>query len=115
MLAEVRRLRKNGTRLPREKVGASQTYRGELVVFKRRDPWRNMLVPVAGLVGKDGDTYLLPPLDHVRITRWRGSDLVLVGLEDEGFRKDNREQLQAWWVRLVSDLDEQKTPQLAQA
>ena len=111
MLAEVRRLRKAGNRLSRDQVHAYPPYRGDLVVFKRSDPWRNALVPVAGLVAKDGDTYLLPPLDHVRIARWRGNDLVLVGLEDEGFRRENREQLQAWWVRLLTELNEQKTLQ----
>jgi hypothetical protein len=46
-------------------------------------------------------TYLLPPLDQARILRWRGRDLVVVGLEEVGSRKAPRVEVQAWWVRVV--------------
>lgn len=115
MLVDVRCLRKDGTRLSQDQIRSHPSRRGELVVFKRSDPWRNMMVPVAALLSKDGVTYLLPPLDHVRVARWRDKDLVLVGLEDTGTRRTNGEHLQAWWVKLLTEQDELKTPQLEQA
>ena len=75
--------------------------RGELIVFKRTDPWRGCMVPVASLVAADGVTYVLPPLDQVRIARWQGDDLVLIGLEERVNTKGLPPDLQSWWVRLV--------------
>jgi hypothetical protein len=103
MLADVRPLRQNGIRLPRERIDALPPVRGELLVFKRMDPWRNCSVPVASLVATDQVTYVLPPLDQVRIARWQGADLVLVGLEEAANIKGERPNLQSWWVHLVSD------------
>jgi len=44
----------------------------------------------------------LPALDQVRISRWSGANLVLVGVEHVGRQKQSRPQLQAWWVQLVT-------------
>jgi hypothetical protein len=110
MLAEVRPLRADGRRLPRERIAAAAPRCGELIVFKRHDPWRGCWIPVASLVAGDGTTYLLPPLDQVRIARWQGADLVLVGLEEQGNGRRETSQLQSWWVRLVSDPDPPRTP-----
>jgi hypothetical protein len=102
VLAEVRRLRRAGHRLARDEVVASAPLRGDLVVFKRSDPWRGGAVPVAALLGDDQVSYLLPPLDQVRIARWRGCDLLLVGLEDLSRRSaGGAPSLQSWWVRLL--------------
>ena len=101
MLAEVRALRYGGTRLSREHIRAATPRVGELTVFKRQDPWRGCWVPVASLVGDDLVTYLMPPLDQVRIARWQGIDMVLIGLEQQSLRSGEPHQLQAWWVRLV--------------
>jgi hypothetical protein len=60
MLAEVRALRCDGQRLPRERVGGTVPQRGKLTVLKRHDPWRGCWLPFASLVGDDGQTYLLP-------------------------------------------------------
>lgn len=109
MLADVRPLRQNGVRLPRERIDALPPVRGELLVFKRMDPWRNCSVPVASLVATDRITYVLPPLDQVRIARWQGSDLVLVGLEEARNAKGEQPNLQSWWVQLVSDRDQPRT------
>lgn len=109
MLADVRRLRFEGSQLPRERVHALTPVRGELIVFKRTDPWRGCIVPVASLVAADGETYVLPPLDQVRIARWQGQDLVLVGLEERANTKGEQPDLQSWWVRLVSDPDPPRT------
>ena len=78
-------------------------------MFKRTDPWRGCLVPVASLVAGDRVTYLLPPLDQVRIARWQGQDLVLVGLEERANTKGEPPDLQSWWVHLVSDQAPQRT------
>ena len=102
MLAEVRRLRSDGHCLPRERIDAVEPSRGELIVFKRTDPWRGCTVPVASLVAADGVTYVLPPLDQVRIARWQGEDLVLIGLEERANTKGLPPDLQSWLVRLVS-------------
>lgn len=99
MLADVRRLRFEGSRLPRERVHALVPVRGELIVFKRTDPWRGCTVPVTSLVADDGVTYVLPPLDQVRIARWQGQDLVLVGLEERANTNGEQPDLQSWWVR----------------
>jgi hypothetical protein len=110
MLADVRRLRSDGVRLPRDQIDSLEPSRGELIVFKRTDPWRGCLVPVASLVAEDRVTYVLPPLDQVRIARWQGQDLVLVGLEERANTKGQPPDLQSWWVRLVSDPAPQRTP-----
>jgi hypothetical protein len=103
MQAEVRRLRRAGQRLARDEVVASAPQRGDLVVFRRSDPWRGEAVPVAALLADDQVSYLLPPLDQVRIARWRGCDLLLVGLEDVSRRSaGGAPALQSWWVRLLS-------------
>ena len=101
MLAEVRALRSGGARLSPEKVRSAVPRVGELTVFKRQDPWRRCWVPVASLVGDDLVTYLMPPLDQVRIARWEGMDMVLIGLEQQSLRSGEPHHLQAWWVRLV--------------
>ena len=103
MLAEVRALRSGGARLSREHIRAAAPRVGELTVFKRQDPWRKCWVPVASLVGDDLVTHLMPPLDQVRIARWQGFDLVLIGLEQQHLRNGEPHHLQAWWVRLVND------------
>jgi len=102
MLAEVRPLRRQGRRLERDQVDAMAPRRGELSVFKRHDAWRGQWVPVAALVQPDGSTYVLPPLDQVRIARWHGHDLVLVGLEEPDPREGGVRQLQSWWCRLLT-------------
>ncbi len=99
MLADVRPMRRGGRRLPRDEIMATTPRRGELLIAPnpgRRDP-----KPVAALLGPDLMTYLLPPLDQARILRWRGRDLVVVGLEEVGSRKAPRVEVQAWWVRVV--------------
>lgn len=103
MLADVRPLRSDGRRLPRLAIDVLKPHRGELIVSKRMDPWRGCWVPVASLVAEDRVTYVLPPLDQVRIARWQGVDLVLVGLEERAHTKGDRPDLQSWWVRLVID------------
>jgi hypothetical protein len=102
MQAEVRPMRRAGRRLPRDEVMAAQPKLGELVIFKRADPWHQRSVPVAALMGPDQVTYALPPLDQVRIARWRGSNLVLIGLEEKVGRKSSQYELQSWWVRLIT-------------
>ena len=102
MLADVRPLRRGGQRLGREQLGALTPQRGELQVFKRLDSWRGVWVPVAALVKDDGSSYVLPPLDQVRIARWQGPDLVLVGLEEPDRHDGATRVLQSWWVRLVT-------------
>ena len=103
MLADVRPLRIDGRRLSRERIAALAPRHGELIVFKRHDPWRGCWVPVASLVAEDRVSYLLPPLDQARIARWQGVDLVFVGLEEQGRGKGAARHLQSWWVRLVND------------
>ena len=110
MLAEVRPLRNHGRPLERTQVRAMTACRGELSVFKRHDPWRGQWVPVAALVGPDGHTYVLPPLDQVRIARWEGADLVLVGLEQPDPRAGTEHRLQSWWCRLLTDPAPRRTP-----
>ena len=92
----------NGKRLPREQLKALAPVRGDLSVVRRRDPWRNAWVPIAVLrtAGQQ-----LPALDEVRISKWSGNNLVLVGIEHVGRPKQSQPQLQAWWVQLVSDPD----------
>lgn len=102
MWADVRPLRQAGRPLERALVRTAAPHRGELNVFKRQDPWQGRWVPVAALVCADGSSYLLPPLDQVRIARWTGPDLVLVGVEEPDARNPGTRHLQSWWCRLVA-------------
>ncbi len=100
MLADVRRMRRGGRPLPRDEIMASEPLRGDLMIFRR--PGDREALPVAALLGEDLMTYQLPPLDQARVLRWRGRQLVLVGLEEAGSRKAPRVVMQAWWVQLVA-------------
>jgi hypothetical protein len=92
----------DGRRIPRERLKIMQPIRGDLSVTRRRDPWRGEWVPIAALRDGDSDTTSPPALDHVRISRWSGANLMLVGVEHVGRQKQSRPQLQAWWVQLVT-------------
>ena len=99
MLADVRVMCIDGRRMPRERLKIMQPIRGDLSVTRRRDPWRNEWVPIAVLHGERE----IPALDQVRIARWSGANLMLVGVEHVGRPKQSRPQMQAWWVQLVSE------------
>lgn len=101
MLADVRPMCVGGRRLPRERLKIMQPIRGDLSVARRRDPWANAWVPIAVLRHDNGDTDRPPALDQVRIARWSGANLMLVGVEHVGRQKQSRPQVQAWWVQLV--------------
>ena len=101
MLVDVRPMRARGHRLSRDQIKARDPTRGELVVDRRHDHWLGGWVPMASIVGDDKVTPLLPPLDQVRILRWSGVDLVLVGLEEIQQRKQSQVMLQSWWCRVV--------------
>jgi hypothetical protein len=113
MLADVRVLCIDGRRVPRERLKIMQPVRGDLSVVRRRDPGRNEWVPIAVLTSNDSATEL-PALDQVRISRWSGANLMLVGVEHVGRQKQSRPQLQAWWVQLISDPGGSRTPLPAQ-
>ena len=100
MLADVRPMCIDGRRVPRERLKILQPIKGELSVTRRRDPWRNEWVPIAVL--RSDSAKDLPALDQVRISRWSGANLVLVGVEHVGRQKQSRAQPQAWWVQLVT-------------
>jgi hypothetical protein len=92
----------DGRRVPRERLRSLQPIRGELSVARRRDPSANEWVPIAVLRQGNGDTDRPPALDQVRIARWSGANLMLVGVEHVGRPKQCRPQVQAWWVQLVA-------------
>jgi hypothetical protein len=100
MLADVRVLCIDRRRVPRERL---QPVWGERSVVRRRDPGRNQWVPIAVLSSSDSVTEL-PALDQVRIARWFGVNLMLVGVEHVGRLKQGRPQVQAWWVQLVASV-----------
>ena len=99
MLADVRPMRIDGRRIAREHLRSMQPIRGELSVTRRRDPWRDAWVPIALLTPQTPRD--VPALDQVRIARWTGTDLLLVGVEHVGRLRQMRPQMQAWWVQLV--------------
>ena len=103
MLADVRVMCFDGKRLPRERVKVVAPKGGEISVSRRRDPWRNEWIPIAVLRREDGVTDRPSALDQVRISRWSGTNLMLVGVEHVGRPKQSRPQLQAWWVQLLCD------------
>lgn len=108
MLADVRRMRIDGRPIPREHLRSVQPIRGELSVTRRRDPWRDAWVPIAVLSPQvPGE---VPALDQVRIARWTGSDMLLVGIEHVGRLRQLRPVLQAWWVQLVINQAQPSTP-----
>jgi hypothetical protein len=100
MLADVRVMCIDGRRLPRERLKSMQPVRGELSVTRRRDRARDEWVPMAVL--RSNSTKELPALDQVRLARWSGANLMLVGVEHVGRQKQSRPQMQAWWVQLVT-------------
>jgi hypothetical protein len=102
VLADVRVMRHDGRRLPLDRVRSIPARRGELRIARRRDPWRNEWVPVATLLQPDLSASALPALDQVRVMRWSGAELLLVGVEHVGRPKQARPSLQAWWVHLVT-------------
>jgi hypothetical protein len=99
-----------GRRLPRERLKIMLPIRGDLSVARRRDRWANKWVPIAVLRHDNGDTDRPPALDQVRIARWSGANLMLVGVEHVGRSKQSRPQVQAWWVQLVNDPGPPRTP-----
>ena len=100
MLADVRVMCIDGRRLPRERLKSMQPVRGELSVTRRRDRARDEWVPMAVL--RSNSTKELPALDQVRLARWSGANLMLVGVEHVGRQKQSRPQMPAWWVQLVT-------------
>ena len=93
-------MRHDGQRLARERIATATPVRGNLSVSRRRDPYRSVWVPVAVLLDDRLD-HKLPALDQVSIAKWRGLDLVLVGVEHIGRLRAIRSHVQSWWVRLV--------------
>jgi hypothetical protein len=114
MLADVRVMCIDGRRIPRERLKIMQPIRGDISVTRRRDPWRNEWVPIAVLRKGENDTASPPALDQVRISRWSGANLMLVGVEHVGRQKQSRPQLQAWWVQLITEPGRPRTPPPAQ-
>jgi hypothetical protein len=107
VLADVKPLRLSGYRMSRERLRATPTVRGELSVLRRRgDPWGDeRWVPYATLVDPVTAAHQLDILDQVRVARWDGVMLVLVGVEHVTRGKRGKTELthpQAWWVRLVT-------------
>ena len=103
MLVDVIRLRIEGRKIPRGELAGVQAVRGELTIVSAYDAHRGKGQSVAHLVDSDTQT-LLPSLDQVRITRLRGSDFVLSGIETiEHRRKDFEHYPQAWWCKIVPD------------
>jgi hypothetical protein len=104
MLADVRPLRQLGKRIDRERLRLVAPQRGHLAVKLMPDHWRMRPFSMATLSRPHGDfTYLLPPLCHVEVRRWRGADLVLIGMEQVQQRRITTEYPQAWWVQLLGD------------
>ena len=109
MLADVKPLRLSGYRMSRERLRETPTVRGELSVLRRRgDPWGDdEWVPYATLVDPVTSAHQLDILDRVRIARWDGLMLVLVGIEHVTRGKRGKTELshpQAWWVRLCAEV-----------
>jgi hypothetical protein len=94
MLVEMVRLRHGGGKLPRETVLASTPMRGELTVEVRDGVVRAILLPDAKLPDD------MPVLQDCRMTRLRGSSLVLVGRVLTSRRRGAALVEQAWWCWL---------------
>ena len=101
MLADVRVMRHDGRPIPRDQISRGEPRRGYLNIVKRRAAGGRLWIPIAVLIDP-GAGEVLPPLEDVRVMRWRGADLVMVGVERVGRLKSSRPQAQSWWVRLVS-------------
>ncbi|MCE9657782.1 MAG: hypothetical protein K8R60_04435 [Burkholderiales bacterium] len=97
------RLRRQGVKLSAEEVRAAVPVRGCLGVVSRLGRGPSDLVIVATLTTEQ-QTYptLLPSLDHARLTRLRGHDLVIAGIEEvELSRRRIQTFAQSWWCRLL--------------
>ena len=74
ILADVRPMRIDGRRVPREHLRSMLPIRGELSVTRRRDPWRNAWVPIAAptpdrCIAAVGIILGHPPLQQARQAR----------------------------------------------
>lgn len=107
MLVDVVLMRIRGEPRRRADVQASVPVRGVLQLDHVRPGWhrgQRDAPLLAGLVVPGGSEWALPPLDQARITRIRGPNLYIVGIEE--ITRDRRTVLtfrQAWWCRLVLD------------
>ncbi len=100
-------MRIRGEPRPKAEVRSAVPVRGVLQRDHVRPGWhhgqRNPPL-LAGLVVPGASEWALPPLAQARITRIRGPNLYIVGIEE--IVRDRRTVLtfrQAWWCRLVLD------------
>jgi hypothetical protein len=111
MLVEVVPLRREGEKRRAEDVLTARPERGYLFVQPETIGQGGGSAPgiptiSATLMVNDngGGPVALPGLSEVRIRRWRGRQLILIGQEYvPGSGVPGRYWPQAWWVRIVGD------------
>ena len=102
MYCAVYRLRHRGERLEREAIRGSRSL-GEPVFTERvHDPRPGRSLMVAMLLATDGESYVLPVLDHARVFRTRGRGTLIAGTEviplGRGIKNIRAERYrQTWW------------------
>lgn len=104
MEVEVIRLRREGVRISIEELRRTPPVRGSLTVMSRLGHGSREQVITATLVCDKTWPAVLPVLDHMRLTRLRGDQFILMGFEEVDLR---RRQVgvfpQSWWCRIVRD------------
>lgn len=105
MLVDVVQLRRLGERRSREEVHAAVPHRGILSLTPGRPghhAGQKDAPLLAGLTPVEGCTWLIPPLDHARVSLIRAGRMIIVGVEEEDRGRGNVQRYrQAWWVRPV--------------
>lgn len=104
MLVDVVQLRREGVKLPRDAVRASEPMRGELEINNHGGVCRAILKSPEVETGGFGTP--VPTLSDCRVRSMYGNDFVIVGFETIGPFHATRKVPQAWWARVV----ERQTP-----
>lgn len=119
MLVDVTRLRRAGEKIPDTEVRTAVPARGRLCSWSYSGYVAGKIARIQAVtLTKSGDASgeaMLPPLHHFRVTRIRGSALLLVGVEEIEIRRRHVEEYrQAWLCRLAFDEPQkQNAPQFA--
>ena len=97
MFAIVYRCRREGQLLHRDDIAAEPAH-GELQVYRKG------MKRVAVLLGRDGESYVIPPLDKVRLLAINDRGLLLTGIEvhpTRGAKGTGPMFPQTWWCDLT--------------
>lgn len=102
MLVDVVELRRDGVRVPRDRITSVRPIRGHLWLTNFRPAADNSTTPLMAALLLN-EKSLLPPLDWAEVRSIRDGQLLVVGFQDTGLNPRNPKPMrQSWWCRLVT-------------